>query len=79
MEKAEAKKWRNLLDDSKAKPCPVSEGWRTPAEIAAEVGLSLTHVTMICRAQYRSGKLLRKKFRIQTGRGPYPVFHYKDK
>ena len=79
MEKAEAKKWRNLLDDSKAKTCPVSDGWRTPTEIAAEMGLSHSHVQIICRDQFRAGKLLRKKFRIQTGRGPYPVFHYKEK
>ena len=79
MEKAEAKKWRNLLDESKAKARPVSEGWRTPTEIAAEMGLSHSHVQIICRDQFRAGKLLRKKFRIQTGRGPYPVYHYKEK
>ena len=56
---------------------PVPPGWMTVLEIAEKLGKSREHMSHLVAAAFKRGELEKKTFRILTGRGPYPVPHYR--
>jgi predicted DNA-binding ArsR family transcriptional regulator len=55
----------------------VPPGWLTVAEIAEKIGKSRERASHLTAAAYKRGEVEKKIFRIPTGRGPFPVPHYK--
>jgi hypothetical protein len=56
---------------------PVPPGWATIAELSEKMSKSIPQVSVLMRRALKRGEVEKKKFRIVTGRGPFPVPHYK--
>lgn len=70
-------KWCAVLSESAAPVDEVPEGWLTVWQICAITNKSRTNTTQRVADMVKQGKAERKMFRILTGRGVYPVPHYK--
>jgi hypothetical protein len=57
----------------------VPSGWHTAAELAGNLGKTVSTLSHQLARSVREGKAEVQKFRIQTSRGPYPVPHYRLK
>jgi hypothetical protein len=57
----------------------VPAGWFTVADLAAEMRLDISTVSQRLRRRITAGQAESRRFRILTGRGVYPVPHYKLK
>jgi len=57
----------------------VPEGWFTAAHLAAEMRLDISTVSQRIRRKIEAGQAESRRFRIVTGRGVYPVPHYRLK
>jgi hypothetical protein len=61
------------LDDYKA------EGWKTPRDLAEEIGIPLTTARNMCQRNAESGRLEVKKIKAQSERGVRVVCVYRPK
>lgn len=73
----ELAKWCAVLSQS-GLPCDeVPDGWNTIAELAEACGKDRSTVTHRVTKLIQEGKAEKRAFKILTGRGVYPVPHYK--
>jgi hypothetical protein len=57
----------------------VPDGWHTSEEIGEAMSLNRSTVTRNIQAAVKKGMVEVRKFKVMTGRGVYPVFHYRFK
>jgi hypothetical protein len=70
-------KWCAALAEPSVPAEPVPAGWFTVAHLAAEMRLDISTVSERLRRRITAGQAESKRFRILTGRGVYPVPHYR--
>jgi hypothetical protein len=58
-------------------PDKVPPGWFTVLELAEKIKKSREQTSNLVSAAFKRGELQKKTFRVMTGRGPFPVPHYK--
>lgn len=74
------KKWANLLSVPVVERVErVPNGWQTCDQIADELNLSRVQTSIYLRKAVKADSVAVKRFRIMTGRGMYPVPHYRAK
>jgi DNA-binding Lrp family transcriptional regulator len=56
-----------------------AKGWSSARQLAKEWGVSVAHASRRLRDGVEAGAIERRAFRVTTGRGLYPVPHYRAK
>lgn len=57
----------------------IPEGWFTAIELGKMLGKDRSTITALMQTALREGRAEVRKFRVMTGRGAYPVPHYRLK
>lgn len=72
------KKLCKVLQDTVVGNCDaVPDGWFKCTDLAKESNVSIPTVLRKLRKLIAAGKIETAKFRVMTGRGPYPIVHYR--
>jgi predicted transcriptional regulator len=69
--------WCAALAEPSVAAEPVPAGWFTVADLAAEMRLDISTISQRLRRRITAGQAESQRFRILTGRGVYPVPHYR--
>jgi predicted transcriptional regulator len=70
-------KWCAALAEPSVAAETVPPGWYTVGDLATEMKLDRSTVSQRMRVMARKGQVEVRRFRILTGRGVYPVPHYR--
>lgn len=72
---------KELMEESHmtGKPDSVPDGWITLSDMANQLSVPLTTMNSRLIKLMKLGKIQKKTFRINTGRGISPVLHYYKK
>jgi predicted transcriptional regulator len=69
--------WCAALAESSVAAEAVPAGWFTVADLADEMKRDRSTISQRMRDMVKRGKAESRRFRIMTGRGVYPVPHYR--
>ena len=73
-------KWlEDLRDSMKRGPEVVPDEWRSTAQCAEDMGLSVSHTSRILRAGIKEGTVETRTFRVNAGTRIYPIPHFRFK
>jgi hypothetical protein len=73
------KAWCDVLSQSKTQIDAVPDGWLTSRQLAEIWNTSWPNARYRLASAKQKGLVDEQSFRIQTGRGPIPVPHYRPK
>ena len=68
-----------LRDSVKGAPDVVPDEWRSTAQCAKDLGLSVSYTSKILRAGIKDGTVETRKFRVNAGTRIYPTPHFRFK